>query len=242
MRVQTVLSTTFAFVISVVAQSSAPGYFTNFSSIPNNDTFSFGQHYAVLNLDLINGLVGSISSTPEGSAWINNTATWINAVHAQKPPPLSIFTRIYSINSRNVDIAGGFTQTFAGLRPGTMNETATDLYPAFTPLRDYDVVLQKIRYYAGTANELELILSSQKIDTVVISGIRTSGVVLSTVYRLFDLNYNVYVIGENSIETPPNGLQVDTAIKQGVIPKLPATVITLAQALAALTRSGPAIY
>lgn len=117
---------------------------------------------------MINGLVSSISSTSQGIAWINNTATWIDAVHAQTPPPLSIFTRIYSVNALNPDIAGGFTQAFAGLKPGTMNESATEIYSAFTPLSGYDVVLSKVRYYAGTANELELILSSQIIDTVVI--------------------------------------------------------------------------
>lgn len=167
MRPTTILSTALAFAISVTAQS-VPGYLTNFSSIPNNTTFSFGQHYAVLNLDMINGLVSSISSTSQGIAWINNTATWIDAVHAQTPPPLSIFTRIYSVNALNPDIAGGFTQAFAGLKPGTMNESATEIYSAFTPLSGYDVVLSKVRYYAGTANELELILSSQIIDTVVI--------------------------------------------------------------------------
>lgn len=49
-----------------------------------------------------------------------------------------------------------------------MNQSATELYPAFTPLPDYDVVLSKVRYYAGTGNELELILSSQKIETVIL--------------------------------------------------------------------------
>jgi nicotinamidase-related amidase len=38
---------------------------------------------------------------------------------------------------------------------------------------------------------LEEILRAQKIKTVVISGVRTSGVVLSTVYRLFDLDYKM---------------------------------------------------
>lgn len=198
MRSITIISSAFAFAVSVTAQT-APGYFTNFSSIPNNTTFSFGQHYAVLNLDLINGLVGSISSTSEGIAWINSTATWINAVHAQKPPPLSIFTRIYSINALNPDIAGGFTQTFAGLKPGTMNQSATELYPAFTPLSDYDVVLSKVRYYAGTANELELILSSQKIDTVILVSLHihcfspmTANEVISLVLGLLVLSLAQY--------------------------------------------------
>ena len=65
---------------------------------------------------------------------------------------------------------------------------------------------------------------------------------LSTAYRLFDLNYNVYVISDNSIETPSDAPGVDAAIKQGVLPKLPTNVITLDQAIAALARSGPAVY
>lgn len=51
-----------------------------------------------------------------------------------------------------------------------------------------------------------------------------------------------YVIANNTIETPPSGPDVNTAILEGVLPKLPADVITLEQALAALKRSGPAVY
>ena len=148
--------------------SSAPGYFTNFSTIAaSNNTFSFGQHYAVLNLDLIVALVGSVANTTEGEAFIKSTATWINAVHAQNPPPLSIFTRIYSANARHPEVAGGFSNVFTFV-PGTEEDPNTALYPAFVPLEGSDVTLQKIRYYAGTANTLELILASQKIDTVIL--------------------------------------------------------------------------
>ena len=152
----------------IQAQSQAPGYFTDFSTIPaSNNTFSFGQHYAVLNLDLIVGLVAPLANTTEGAAFIDSTVKWQNAVHAQKPPPLSIYTRIYSLNSRHVEVAGGFAKVF-GFQPGTIDDPNTQLYPPFVPIPDYDVDLKKIRYYAGTANELELILSSQKIDTVVL--------------------------------------------------------------------------
>ena len=161
-----VLATTYSSLVQ--AQSQAPGYFTDFSTIPaSNDTFSFGQHYAVLNLDLIVGLVAPLANTTEGEAFIKSTTKWQDAVHAQKPPPLSIYTRIYSLNSRHVEIAGGFAQAF-GFQPGTIDDPRTQLYPSFVPIPDYDVDLKKTRYYAGTANELELILSSQKIDTVIL--------------------------------------------------------------------------
>lgn len=74
------------------------------------------------------------------------------------------------------------------------------------------------------------------------SGVRSSGVVLNTAYQLVNLDYNVYVIVDNTIESPPNAPRIDRAIKEGILPKLPVNVITLSQALAALKRSGPAIY
>ena len=164
------------------------------STIPSNETLSFGQHYAVLNLDLINGLVSPIANTTPGSAFVSNTARWINAVHAQNPPPLSIFTRIYFTNSHKPEIAPGIPFAKVGSALGTASDPETHLYPAFhVDEAAGDAVLQKTRYYAGAGNALEEILSTQQIDTVILSGIRTSGVILSTTYRLFDLNYNVYV-------------------------------------------------
>ena len=191
---------------AVLAQNaSSPGY-NGFpdpiaSTVASNESLSFGQHYAVLNLDLINGLVSPLASSPAGSAFIANTATWINAVHAQTPPPLSIFTRIYFSNARKPEVkpGSGFASVSAPL--GTANATATQIYPSFRVDEGAgDVVLQKTRYYAGTGNALEEILRAQGIDTVILSGVRTSGVILSTVYRLFDLDFDVYVL------VPPCGV------------------------------------
>lgn len=51
-----------------------------------------------------------------------------------------------------------------------------------------------------------------------------------------------YVIANNTIETPPAGPEVYDALLEGALPKLPVNVITLEQALDALSRSGPAVY
>jgi len=56
------------------------------------------------------------------------------------------------------------------------------------------------------------------------------------------LRGNRYVISNNTIETPPNDPGINDAILQGIIPKLPANVITIEEALTALNRSGPAVY
>lgn len=64
--------------------------------------------------------------------------------------------------------------------------------------------------------------------------------ILATALRLFDLNYNVYVIADTVIEpAPDNGIY--KTILEGILPKNQLNVITLQQAIGALSRSGPAI-
>ncbi|RAK96228.1 Isochorismatase hydrolase [Aspergillus ibericus CBS 121593] len=178
-------------------------YSFNITLTVTNASFSFGQHYAVLNLDLVNELVATVNTTTVGEAWIDTVATWINTVHKQEPPPLSIFSRVYYSNVQRPEIGDSpFGLAVAALGNLTASSPVSQLYPAFKPLDNWDVVVQKARYYAGAGNPLEEILSSQKIDTVILSGIRTSGVVLSTALRLLDLNYNLRVIANNTIESP----------------------------------------
>jgi hypothetical protein len=136
----------------------------------SNASLSFGTHYAVLNLDLINGLVGIINTTAAGKAFINNTATWIGAVHQQTPPPISIFTRIYFSGPKRpeVGLTSPLQKTTAGFGNATESSPIGQLYPAFKPLAGWDVQLSRVGYYAGMGNSLEQILSAQKIDTVVL--------------------------------------------------------------------------
>lgn len=208
MRFSTTLSADFLLVASAAGftqaaagynnKNNAPGYTCQphciASTIPSNEssTLSFGKHYAILNLDLIPGIMSPIINTTAGQTFINSTSTWINAVAAQNPPPLTLFTRIYFSNSRQPEIGpqSPFAQVAGTL--GTSADPLTEIYSAFQVNETRgDVVLQKTRYYAGAGNGLEEILRAQRIDTVVLSGIRTSGVILNTAYRLFDADYKV---------------------------------------------------
>jgi nicotinamidase-related amidase len=158
----------------------------------SEESVNFGKHYAVLNLDLINAIVTPIAASKEGRKFIKNTAKWIDAVHAVEPAPLSIFTRIYFSSDLKPELKAnsGFADLVEGIT--TEDDNSTAIYPDFNVKQDTgDIVLAKTRYYAGDGNALEEILRAQKIKTVVLSGVRTSGVVLSTVYRLFDLDYKV---------------------------------------------------
>ena len=182
--------------LAIAQNASSPGY-TGYpdpiaSTIAANESLSFGQHYAVLNLDLINAIVTPIAASKDGRKFIKNTAKWIDAVHDVDPLPLSIFTRIYFSSDLKPELKAnsGFADLVEGIT--TEDDNSTAIYPDFNVKQDMgDIILGKTRYYAGDGNALEEILRAQKIKTVVISGVRTSGVVLSTVYRLFDLDYKM---------------------------------------------------
>lgn len=98
-----------------------------------------------------------------------NSTPWCS-VHAQSPPPLSIYTRIYYSNEMRPEISTDtpFLQAVASLGNATESDPETQLYPAFAPLDGWDVVLRKSRYYAGDGNSLEEILRGQKIRTVIL--------------------------------------------------------------------------
>lgn len=67
---------------------------------------------------------------------------------------------------------------------------------AFWPelVRKEDTTIYKQRVSAFSENSLHMILRSQGIQNLVLFGIATSGIVLSTLRRAFDLDFNCMVI------------------------------------------------
>lgn len=138
---------------AVVAQNATGlGYGNITSSIAaNNTSFSFGRNYAVLNLDMINGIYGGFNTTTQGQQLINSTVTWINAVQAQNPVPLTIWTRIYFQTALRPELGVGvpFGRVVGGFGNLTESSPGGMLYPAFKPLQGKDIVIPKTRLYAG---------------------------------------------------------------------------------------------
>jgi nicotinamidase-related amidase len=59
-----------------------------------------------------------------------------------------------------------------------------------------DIVVVKHRVSAFAGTDLEMILRAKQIDTIVLLGISTSGVVLSTLLEATDADYRVLVIAD----------------------------------------------
>lgn len=132
------------------------------------DAATFGQRYAVLNLDLMTVLIDVVKDTAAGEIFISSCSRWNNAVHQKDPRPLSIFTSL-NFNNGEPELAKGasFTKLVHSFGTFPAGSTAVEISPEFS-IDDRDIVLQKTRWYAGASNGLELILRANNIDTVII--------------------------------------------------------------------------
>lgn len=70
---------------------------------------------------------------------------------------------------------------------------ATEIHPALTPRAD-EVVVMKHRVSAFAGTDLDMILRANGIETLVLAGISTSGVVTSTVRHAADADYRLVIV------------------------------------------------
>ncbi|MGH1553033.1 cysteine hydrolase family protein [Streptomyces sp. L7] len=122
--------------------------------------------------------------------------------------------------------------TFSGVAGAKMmhhEDASTRIDERLTP-EDGDVVVRKIRYGSGSTTDLHQQLDERGIDTLVLAGISTSGVVLSTVMDAADRDYRVLVLSDGvadpDAEThrvlvekvfPSRSQVIDTAALRGLL-------------------------
>lgn len=74
-------------------------------------------------------------------------------------------------------------------------DDATVIHSAVAPQAG-DIVVTKRRVSAFAGSDLDVVLRAQDIDHLVLSGIATSGVVLSTLRYAADLDYRLTVLSD----------------------------------------------
>lgn len=106
---------------------------------------------------------------------------------------------------------------------------ATKIHSKLAPLETEPVVVKhRIGAFSGT--DLERILRAQDIDTLILAGVTTSGVVLSTARQAFDLDFNLVVAGDACVDSEE---QVHAVLVERVISQH-ALIASSAQLEAAL--------
>jgi nicotinamidase-related amidase len=94
------------------------------------------------------------------------------------------------------------------------------IHPAVAPQGD-EIVVTKHRISAFAGTDLDMILRASEIDTLVLLGIATSGVVLSTLLNAIDADYRVIVVEDCCFDQDP---EVHACLTEKIFPRL-ATVV-----------------
>jgi nicotinamidase-related amidase len=151
------------------------------------------QKNALLVMDMQVGILGMVKNS---NTLIANVKTAIKKARAQKIPILYItvtFRKNYpEISDRNM--------LFSSVKQGQMgsfteNDAITQIHPDLAP-EPNDVKIAKRRISAFAGSDLEIILRSLGVENVVLCGIATSGVVLSTTREAADKDYKITVLSD----------------------------------------------
>ena len=149
-------------------------------------------HCAVLSMDLQSGIVSVYTQNDEqflarARALAEHCRlAGMTVIHVK----VGFRPNVPEIHSRNMLLGGikaspAHQQLFAG--------EAGAIHPALAPAEN-DLVVTKSRVNAFVGTDLELLLRARDIDTLVLFGIATSGVVLSTALHGADADYRLFIV------------------------------------------------
>jgi nicotinamidase-related amidase len=117
-------------------------------------------------------------------------------------------------------------KSFGALPPGafTPQDPGAAIHPDAAPRSD-ELVITKKRVSAFAGSDLRLLLRSAGIEHLILTGISTSGVVLSTLRQAADLDYQLTVLSDGCCDLDP---EVHQVLIEKVFPRQ-ADVITIDQ-------------
>jgi nicotinamidase-related amidase len=116
----------------------------------------------------------------------------------------------------------------------TESSPGTALHPALK-VEPGDILVTKRRVSAFAGSDLELVLRSSAIHTLVLTGITTSGVVLSTLRQAADLDYRLVVLADGCADAEQH---VHDVLVESVFPAH-ADVVSVDDWVAALAAGRP---
>jgi nicotinamidase-related amidase len=123
----------------------------------------------------------------------------------------------------------GRNRTFSAIaRSGAMgamgdDDQATQIHDALAPESD-DIVVTKRRVSAFAGSDLDVVLSSLDVRSLVLTGIATSGVVLSTLRQAADLDFDLTVLRDGCADADP---EVHDVLINKVFPRQAAILNTV---------------
>jgi len=156
------------------------------------------QATVLLVMDVQQGIVARFSDT---AGYLDRLAHAIAAARGAAIPVAYVQVGFRSghpeISTRN--------KTFAAIRSSgafTGEDPAAGVHPAIAP-GPHDLVVTKRRVSAFAGSDLDVLLRGLGASTLVLAGIATSGVVLSTLRQAADLDYGLVVLADGCLDSDP---------------------------------------
>jgi nicotinamidase-related amidase len=176
------------------------------------------QHTALLIMDFQNGIVPLATDThwaqTEHPDLLDKTAA---VLAAARDAGLKIIYIVVSFREGHPEVSER-NRSFAAIKgSGRMLEGRSDtaIHPQVAPRPD-EIVIAKQRVGAFSTTNLETILRAQNITSLILCGIATSGVVLSTVRWAADMDYELVVVEDCCADSDE---EVHRVLTQKVFPR-----------------------
>lgn len=137
-------------------------------------------------------------------------------VHARATGALVIFVRVaFRAGAPEVHRRNRIFSRLSGSAGFEEEDAATQIHPAVAPLAT-EIVVTKRRVSAFAGSDLDMVLRSSEVDELVLCGISTSGVVLSTLRQAADLDYQLVVLRDGCADNDP---EVHRVLLEKVFPR-----------------------
>jgi nicotinamidase-related amidase len=169
----------------------------------------------LLVMDFQHGIVERISAAA-GPAVVAAADRAVKAARASKIPVM--FVRVAFRPGYPEAADSNLAFAAAAARAGeTMHEDhpATQVHAALEPAEG-EPVITKRRVSAFSGSDLDVLLRAAGADTLVLAGISTSGVVLSTLRQAADLDYRITVLSDACFDPDP---EVHRVLMEKVFPR-----------------------
>ncbi|WP_462411625.1 cysteine hydrolase family protein [Neobacillus sp. Marseille-QA0830] len=173
---------------------------------------------ALLVMDIQNGIV---SRYAEAKKLLHNIQEAIASARKHNIPV--IFVRVgFSTGYPEVSPRNKVFASFAAHGGMTTADEATQIHESVKP-QENEPIVTKYRFSAFAGSTLDMTLRSRQIDTLILCGIATSGVVLSTVREAADKDYSLTVLSDACLDQDP---EVHRVLMEKVFPRQ-ASVLTV---------------
>ena len=182
---------------------------------------------ALLVMDVQRGIVDRLG---DDAGYLARLRGAIEAAHASEIPVIYVVIG-FRPGHPEASARNKFLRGLGGGVGFTDGDPGAEIHPDIAP-RPTDLVVRRARVSAFAGSDLDLLLRAREIDGLVLSGISTSGVVLSTTRHASDLDFRITVLADGCVDADA---EVHRVLTEKVFPRQ-ADVVTIDEWVRAIGR------